>query len=93
MKEYLIKLYEKYPDKFKLVENILKEIENLNLEDQEFIKEKIKILQQYDINNNDKIISNLHRLEINILTIFLISKKTILYDKNKLDNIDKLNIK
>jgi hypothetical protein len=85
MKEYLIKLYEKYPDKFKLVENILKEIENLNLEDQEFIKEKIKILQEYD--NNDKIISNLHRLEINILTMFLISKKTILYDKKKLDNI------
>jgi hypothetical protein len=87
MKEYLIKLYEKYPDKFKLVENILKEIGNLNLEDQEFIKEKIKILQQYDINNNDKIISNLHRLEINILTMFLISKKTILYDEKKLDNI------
>ena len=91
MKEYLIKLYEKYPDKFKLVENILKEIGNLNLEDQEFIKEKIKILQQYDINNNDKIISNLHRLEINILTMFLISKKTILYDKKKLDILDKLN--
>jgi hypothetical protein len=93
MKEYLIKLYEKYPDKYKTVENIISDIENLNLEDQQFIKEKIKILQEYDINNNDKIISNLHRLEINILTIFLISKKTILYDKNKLDNIDKLNIK
>ena len=93
MKEYLINLYEKYPDKYKLVENILKEIENLNLEDQQFIEEKIKILQEYDKNTDDKIISNLHRLEINILTMFLISKKTILYDKKKLDNIDKLNIK
>jgi hypothetical protein len=31
MKEYLIKLYEKYPDKYKTVENIISDIENLNL--------------------------------------------------------------
>ncbi len=90
MKEYLINLYQKYPDKYVVVENVIKDIENLNKEDHDFIIEKIKALQEFDKKINDKIISNLHRLEINILTMFLISKKNILYDKKRLDSINKL---
>lgn len=89
MKEYLINLYQKYPDKYKIVENVIKDIDNLNKEDHEFIIEKIKTLEEFDKKINDKIISNLHRLEINILTMFLVSKKNILYDKKRLDSINK----
>ena len=91
MKEYLINIYKQYPDKYELVKKVIKEIENLNISDQEFIIEKIKILQEYDKNINNNIISNLHRLEINVLTMFLISKKSILYDNEKLDKLDQIN--
>ena len=87
IKDYLIHLYQKYPDHYKVVENVLKEMDQLNDDDHKFIVNKIKKLQEYDNKLNDKIISNLHRLEINILTMFLASKKSIIYDKVKLDKL------
>lgn len=96
MNAYLTKIYKKHKDKEKIVKNVLKEIENLNVKDQEFINEKVKIMQEYDndivkimqkYNNkkdSTKIIMNLKKLQINILTLFLISKKNIIIDKDLL---------